>query len=128
MSLEKQLNLLKKRRGVTSTQNRAPAGRRRVGARTKATGNPNGEGTGGQEGAGDAAPARSGTHRTHYLGGPSQTKAAPAQTSVTCAWGVGMALCCPSGGPNGARASIYQANPIVRQPKKQFGFAVPGIS
>jgi hypothetical protein len=79
MSLEKQLNLLKKRRGVTSTQNRAPAGRRRVGARTKATGNPNGEGTGGQEGAGDAAPARSGTHRTHYLGGPSQTKAAPAQ-------------------------------------------------
>jgi hypothetical protein len=44
------------------------------------------------------------------------TKAAPpAQTPVTCAWGVGMALCCPSGAPNGARAYIYQANPIARQ-------------
>jgi hypothetical protein len=58
---ERQLNLLKKKRRVTRTQNRAPADRRRVGAHTKALGNPNGEGTGGQERAGGAAPAHPAT-------------------------------------------------------------------
>jgi hypothetical protein len=51
------------------------------------------------------------------LRGPSQTKAAPAHTPVPCAWGVGMALRCPSGTPPGAGASIYQANPIARHSK-----------
>jgi hypothetical protein len=58
---EGQLNLLKKRRRVTSIRNRAPAGRRRVGAHTKALGNSNVEVTGGQERAWGAAPAHPAT-------------------------------------------------------------------